>query len=142
MYKYQIINKLIDDYRIINKSLTQQDIADKIGISMTSLNVYKSGKTQPTVEMAEKIAKFFDKDMNYFFDVEEWKSMDISSIASEQTPKYETDIKDKFIAQLEEQVAMLRSQNEDQAAMLTAFRTGAIKVVDTHLGNDQDGKCG
>ena len=142
MYKYQIINKLIDDYRIINKSLTQQDIADKIGISMTSLNVYKSGKTQPTVEMAEKIAKFFDKDMNYFFDVEEWKSMDIPSIASEQTPKYGADIKDKLFAQLEEQVAMLRSQNEDQAAMLTAFRTGAIKVVDTHLGNDQDGKCG
>lgn len=138
MYKYQIINRLIDDYKILNKSLTQQDIADKIGILQTSLNVYKSGKTQPTVEMAEKIAKFFGKDMNYFFDVEEWKTI---NIASETTPKYGTDIKDKLIAQLEEQVAMLRTQNEDQAEMLRAFRTGAIKVVEPS-GNDADGKCG
>lgn len=142
MYKFQLIRKLIENKKLDHKSITIQMMATSMGMATKSLEDYRDGRSTPSVEKAEKIAKYFGKDMNYFFDVEEWKSMDISSIASEQTPKYETDIKDKFIAQLEEQVAMLRSQNEDQAAMLTAFRTGAIKVVDTHLGNDQDGKCG
>lgn len=142
MYKYQLINKLADDLQKEKKSITKQDIADGIGIAMNSYNGYRNGTSKPTVEVAEKIAKYFGKDMNYFFDVEEWKPLNIPSIATEQTPKYGTDIKDKLIATLQEQNALLKAQNEEQAEMLRAFRTGAIKVVDTPMGNDADGKCG
>lgn len=68
MYKYQIINKLIENLQKENSKLRVQDIANEIGISKGMLDQVKSGRSTPTVEVAEKIAKYFKKDMNFFFD--------------------------------------------------------------------------
>ena len=68
MYKYQIINKLIENLQKEDSKLRVQDIANEIGISKGMLDQVKSGRSTPTVEVAEKIAKYFKKDMNFFFD--------------------------------------------------------------------------
>ena len=68
MYKYQIINKLIENLQKEDSKLRVQDIANEIGISKGMLDQVKSGRSTPTVEVAEKIGKYFKKDMNFFFD--------------------------------------------------------------------------
>ena len=143
MYKGHLISELMENAIKNDKALTQQKIADSMEMSLRSLNNYRLGLSYPSVEMAEKIAKYFKKDMNYFFDIEDWQSVEIKpTIASEETPVYTNEAKDKLMLRMEEQIAQLQNQVEEQSIMLNAFRTGAIKVVDTPLGNERDGKCG
>lgn len=70
MFIYQKIRTLVDETRANNKSVRIQDMADKIGISKKSLENYREGASQPTVEVLERIAVYFGKDLNYFFDNE------------------------------------------------------------------------
>lgn len=41
----------------IRNDLTQQQLADKVGISKSSIKKYETGINQPTLETAKKIAK-------------------------------------------------------------------------------------
>lgn len=68
MYKSEKISELIAEYRVINKKATYEQIAEEIGISKNSLMNYASGKAKPTVEMLEKIAIFFHKNIDHFFE--------------------------------------------------------------------------
>lgn len=68
MFNYSKINNLVDYSQNEKKTLTIQQIADKIGVSKTQFDNYRSGRSMPTVDMLEKIAIYFGKDMNYFFD--------------------------------------------------------------------------
>lgn len=70
MFIYNRINNLIEEFQAENNSITIQKIADNIGISKGMLDQIKSGKSKPTVEFMEKIAVYFRKDLNYFFDNE------------------------------------------------------------------------
>jgi len=70
MYKYHLINKLIEDIQREDSKIRVQDIANEMNISKGMLDQVKSGRSNPTVDTAEKIARYFKKDMNYFFDLE------------------------------------------------------------------------
>ena len=70
MFIYQKIRTLISDLQIENKSIRIQDIANSIGVAKGSLENYRDGVNKPTVEVLEKIAVYFGKDLNYFFDNE------------------------------------------------------------------------
>ena len=70
MFIYNRINSLIENFQLENNSITIQKIADNIGISKGMLDQIKSGKSKPTVEVIEKIAVYFGKDLNYFFENE------------------------------------------------------------------------
>ena len=45
--------------------LSQQQLADKIGISKSSINMYERGEREPGIETLEAFADFFNVDMNY-----------------------------------------------------------------------------
>jgi transcriptional regulator with XRE-family HTH domain len=94
MFKYNKINSLIINYQIKNKGVVLADIAKLIGMSNTSLSNYKEGKAQPTVEKLEKIALFFEVDMNYFFDSKETLNYSVktdeSQIIKEPIANYDT----------------------------------------------------
>lgn len=45
--------------------LTQQDMADKLQISRSSIGMYESGEREPSFELLESIADFFNVDMDY-----------------------------------------------------------------------------
>lgn len=54
----------------INGNLTQQEIADKLGISRSTIGMYETGKRDPDFETLEQIADFFNVDMNYLLGIE------------------------------------------------------------------------
>lgn len=49
------------------KNLSQQKLADILGISKSSVNMYERGEREPGLEMVEKIADFFNVDIDYLF---------------------------------------------------------------------------
>ena len=44
---------------------TQGQMADLLGISRSAVSMYETGNREPDLETLEKIAKFFNVDMNY-----------------------------------------------------------------------------
>lgn len=47
------------------KKLSQQELADLLGISKSSVNMYERGEREPGLETLELIADFFNVDMDY-----------------------------------------------------------------------------
>lgn len=52
-------------------SLTQQDLADKIGVSRQTINAMEAGKYVPSTVLALKISQLFEKPVNEIFELEE-----------------------------------------------------------------------
>lgn len=46
-------------------NLTQQELAEKLGVSFSSISMYERGQREPNFETLEAIAEFFNVDMNY-----------------------------------------------------------------------------
>lgn len=49
----------------IKSGLTQQEMADKLKISRSSIGMYENGEREPSFELLEIIADYFNVDMNY-----------------------------------------------------------------------------
>ena len=49
----------------VDLGLSQQALADKLGISKSSVNMYERGEREPGFETLETMATFFHVDMNY-----------------------------------------------------------------------------
>lgn len=50
-----------------SKGLSQQKLADFLGTSKSSVNMYERGEREPGLEMVESIADFFNVDVDYLF---------------------------------------------------------------------------
>lgn len=57
-----------------NAGWTQQLLADKIGISKSSINMYERGEREPSIETLEFIADCFNVDMDYLLGKSEHKN--------------------------------------------------------------------
>ncbi len=53
------------------KNITQQELAEKIGVSRQTINAIESNKYVPSTVLAMKMAKFFGKPVEQFFQLEE-----------------------------------------------------------------------
>lgn len=51
-------------------SLTQQEVADKLNISRKTLSGWENNRSIPDLEMLKSLANVFDKDLNYFLEIE------------------------------------------------------------------------
>lgn len=49
----------------IKSGLTQQEMADRLSISRSSIGMYENGEREPSFELLELIADYFNVDMNY-----------------------------------------------------------------------------
>jgi len=58
MGKVNITNN-IRKLRFNNDEMTQQELADKLGVSRQTINAIEAGKYSPTLELAFKIAEVF-----------------------------------------------------------------------------------
>lgn len=61
MIKFNSRLKYLREYA----NISQQTLADKIGISKSSINMYERGEREPGLETLEAIADFFNCDMDY-----------------------------------------------------------------------------
>lgn len=53
------------------KDITQQELAQAIGVSRQTINSIESGKYIPSTVLAMKIAQFFGKSVESIFELEE-----------------------------------------------------------------------
>lgn len=49
----------------IKEHFSQQELADKLGISKSAISMYENGNREPDLETLERIADFFNVDMDY-----------------------------------------------------------------------------
>lgn len=47
------------------KNMSQQELADALGISKSAVNMYERGDRQPNFEVLESIADYFNVDIDY-----------------------------------------------------------------------------
>lgn len=50
---------------------TQEEIADKLGVSRQTINSLENGKYNPSIQLAFRLAKFFDMSIESLFIFEE-----------------------------------------------------------------------
>lgn len=53
------------------QNITQQELAEKIGVSRQTINAIESNKYVPSTVLAMKMAKLFGKPVEQFFQLEE-----------------------------------------------------------------------
>ena len=53
------------------KDITQQQLADAIGVSRNTINSIESGKYVPSTVLALKIARYFEKPTDSIFELDE-----------------------------------------------------------------------
>jgi len=70
----------------IREGLTQGDLAEKLGLSRSTISMYERGEREPELEVMENIADFFNVDMNYL-------------TGNETNEEYYTDLQIRQIAQ-------------------------------------------
>lgn len=51
-------------------NLTQQDLAEKIGVSRQTINALEAGKYVPSTVLALKLSRLFSKPVNEIFELE------------------------------------------------------------------------
>lgn len=51
-------------------NLTQQELAEKIGVSRQTINALEAGKYIPSTVLALKLSKLFNKPVNEIFELE------------------------------------------------------------------------
>ena len=52
-------------------NLTQQDLAERIGVSRQTINAMEAAKYVPSTVLALKLSRLFNKPVNEIFDLEE-----------------------------------------------------------------------
>lgn len=62
-----VIRNQIRVLRFASGEMTQQDLADRIGLSRQTVNAIEAGKYFPTLEAAFRIARVFEKPLDEVF---------------------------------------------------------------------------
>lgn len=57
------------------KELSQQELADKLDITRTTMSFYENKRMYPPLEIAEKLAKILDKTVGQLYSKEELEIM-------------------------------------------------------------------
>ena len=69
-------------YLRVREKMSQAELADKLGVSKSTVGMYELGKREPDFETLEAIADLYNVDMNFL----------LGKVGSELSPKDERDI--------------------------------------------------
>ena len=61
------IQNNIRKLRFNNNEMTQQELADKLGVSRQTINAIEAGKYSPTLELAFRISEVFNVSLDEVF---------------------------------------------------------------------------
>ncbi|SMO61233.1 helix-turn-helix transcriptional regulator [Gracilimonas mengyeensis] len=64
------IHNQIRKLRFMHGEMTQQELADKVGVTRQTINAIEAAKYSPSLELAFKIAHAFDKPLEEVFTYE------------------------------------------------------------------------
>lgn len=64
------IKNTIRTLRFLTKEMTQQELAEKVGVTRHTIMAIEKGKYSPTLELAFKIAEVFNKSLEEVFTYE------------------------------------------------------------------------
>jgi putative transcriptional regulator len=64
------INNNIRKFRFYNNEMTQQELADKVGVTRQTIVAIESGKYSPTLELAFRMARVFNVPLDEVFSYE------------------------------------------------------------------------
>lgn len=114
----------------MKSGLTQQEMADKLDISRSSVGMYESGDREPSFELLESIADYFNVDMNYLLGKKELSEhIPLGYYLNEDARKVAQEIfeKDKVLFDV------YRSSDKDR---LIAYANKLKALRDMEEGND------
>lgn len=66
-----------------SQKLTQQQLADRIGVAKSVVSYYESGDRYPSYDVLVKIAHVFHTTTDYLLDVKKEKVIDVSGLSDE-----------------------------------------------------------
>jgi putative transcriptional regulator len=69
--KKLIINNNVRKYRFLKDEMTQQELAQELGVSRQTIVAIEKGKYSPSLELAFKLAIVFEMKIDDLFFVEE-----------------------------------------------------------------------
>lgn len=94
----------------VNHNLSQQELASQLGISKSSVNMYERGEREPGLVTLEKIADYFNVDMDYLlgnsvyankFDwLKQQSKVDDPQIKETSLPEGLSDVKQELIKEI------------------------------------------
>jgi len=62
-----VIENQIRALRFAHREMTQQQVADRVGVSRQTVNAIEGGKYSPSLEVAFRIARVFDRPIEEVF---------------------------------------------------------------------------
>ena len=100
-----------------SRKLSQQELADRLHTSKSSVNMYERGEREPGLEMLENIADLFNVDMDYLLGKSQTANMALSN-KEKSTPQTERDVLKQKIIEL---LSQLTDDELKEAARYLAF---------------------
>ena len=66
------------------QKLTQQQLAERIGVAKSVVSYYESGDRYPSYDVLVRIARLFHRTTDYLLDVERTNVIDVSGLTEEE----------------------------------------------------------
>ncbi len=124
----------------IASGLTQVEFAKKIGISRSTIGMYETGAREPDFETLEKIADFFNVDIDYLLG-----RTDKTTVLPESTGRYyindETAKAAQEIFENKDLRALFDAQRDMEAEDLRALHSMALALKRKERGDIDDTGC-
>lgn len=81
-----------------SRHMTQQELADRIGMSKSSINMYERGQREPGLETLEAFADTFNVDMDYLLGKSQFPRNNFDPAANSPAPSHmsENGFKEEF----------------------------------------------
>lgn len=67
-----------------SQKLTQQELANRLGVAKSVVSYYESGNRYPSYDVLIKIAHIFHVTTDYLLDVDKVKTLDVSGLTNKQ----------------------------------------------------------
>ncbi len=83
-----------------SQKLTQQELANRLGVAKSVVSYYESGNRFPSYDVLIKIAHIFHVTTDYLLDVDKVKTLDVSGLTNKQ------------IGVISEMIDLLKEQNK------------------------------
>lgn len=84
------------------KHLTQQQVADRVGVSKATISAYETASKAPSIEVMIKLARFFGVSVDYLVSVDAPKYLDVSRLDDESVALIASLVNKMYPAETEE----------------------------------------